>query len=75
MRQVRLGQTDLQVSVMAFGTWASGVTGAPPILRKAGTPSITPWMSASISSTRHRATGSVSPSRSSARRCAGADTP
>jgi aryl-alcohol dehydrogenase-like predicted oxidoreductase len=27
MRQVRLGQTDLQVSVIAFGTWAFGGTG------------------------------------------------
>jgi predicted oxidoreductase len=73
MRQVRLGQTDLQVSVIAFGTWAFGGDWAPPILRKAET-AIHHALDVGIQSLRHKATSSVSLSRASARRCGSGHT-
>ena len=41
MRQVRLGQTDLRVSAIAFGTWAFGGDWGAPTPRRASTPSTT----------------------------------
>jgi aryl-alcohol dehydrogenase-like predicted oxidoreductase len=54
MRQVQLGQTGLQVSVIAFGTWAFGGDWAPPTSKTARPPSTTQSSSESTSSTRLR---------------------
>lgn len=54
MRRVPLGQTDLRVPAIAFGTWAFGGDWAPPTSRKARTASIAPWSWGSAASTRPR---------------------